>query len=259
MTVTSQFDSAKNCRGKRAGLTLIELVIVLFILAAIAGISLTYFGSFQKLTHGSTSAAALRAGQTSIALNFIRRGQLGDGFDNLVDTAGAVPGWIANSAGLVPVALDADQVDALGDVGIVNVLDATAGVTENVTFEGHGTPEALIVGSTVGELTAAAATATSVNFNFVDGSFDNIFAFGIGESCSLVGINGSFQEAPVHTPGEGSAFTTYGRYVILVGYESPATTGGEPAATYLGITCIDDGENFNNINRNLSEYLEAGE
>ena len=51
----------------------------------------------------------------------------------------------------------------------------------------------------------------------------------------------------------GSAATSYGRYVILIGYEA----GAEPEAFYIGMTCIDDGENFNNISNNLGEFFEA--
>ncbi len=256
MTVASRSVSALRKRVKRAGLTLIELIVVLFILAAIAGISLTYFANFQVITHGSTSASAVRGLQTSVALNVIRRGFVGNGFDNLVHDADAVPTWIANVDGLVPsAALTADQVDALNGLGILEVYDADSTATENVTFEGHLlTPETLTTASIVGELSAAAQTVTALNFNYAAADFDNVFAFGIGERCSMVGINGTIQEAPVHTPGEGSAATTYGRYVLLIGFNA-----ADAEATYIGITCMDDGENFNNINRNLSEYLEGGE
>ncbi|MDA7977900.1 MAG: type II secretion system GspH family protein [Pirellulales bacterium] len=255
----------KSSTLKKKGLTLIELIVVLFILAAVAGISLTFIPGFQKLTHGSTSANAIRNGQTAVALKFIRDGSLGTEFDGLIGPGGGVPDYVANSDGLIPFPTTAEVLAALNDIGITEVHPATADSFadlltaggENATFDGHnytalvdlttGTP-------VIAQLAPAALPAATFNFNLDAGQFSNIFAFGIGEACSLVGTNGTFQEAPVHTPGEGSAVTSYGRYVVLVGYDA---TVGEEEATYLGITCIDDGENFNNINRNIGEYLEA--
>ena len=82
----------------------------------------------------------------------------------------------------------------------------------------------------------------------------DIFAFGLGQESSIVGLNKTFKEAPVHFPGEGNAADTYSRYAILVGYDA---TVGEENAFYIGTVCIDDGENFNNVQGNLDEYFEA--
>ncbi len=235
---------------KRAGLTLIELIVVLFILAALAGIALALLPNFQKKTHGSTSASSIRAAESSITANLITGGVIGDGFDGLITAGGAVPATIANANGLEPQALDADMASALNELGITEVYAAEA-APDNATLEGHdyGTTISVADTETIAALPAAKVTETAAKFNVA--APDEIFAFGLGDECTLVGLNRAFKEAPLHTPGEGSAATRYGRYAILVGYE----TGGE--AFYMGVTCIDDFENFNNITNNLGEFFEA--
>lgn len=246
-------------KGGRQGFTLLELVVVLFILAALAGVAVGVFGNFQKRTHGSTSASSIRNVDQVVTAELITGGQLGDNFDGLVTAAGAVPAFIANGNGLVPATLDAASAGALNELGITQVIAANA-TADNATLEGHDydTPTTIAVadGEIIAQVAGSGAVPTLAfeqlvdDFNLVDVP-DQIFAFGLGQESELVGANRTFKEAPLHTPGEGSAIISYGRYVILVGYE----TGGE--AFYIGTTCIDDGENLNNVNKNLEEYFEA--
>lgn len=248
-------------RRRRRGLTLIELLVVLFILAALAGVAVGTVSNFQKKTHGSTSANSLRSADQAITAELITAGQLGDNFDGLITAAGVIPDYVANANGLVPFTLDAAAADALGELGITTLHPAAqdtlaALAPANATLEGHdygATIDVTAATDDIAALAPAAVTQCEVNFNFTTGQFDQIFAFGLGERASLVGLNRAFKEAPLHTPGEGSAATTYARYAILVGYE---VASGE--AQFIGVTCIDDKENFNNINRNLGEFFEAG-
>lgn len=250
-------------RRRRRGLTLIELLVVLFILAAIAGVAVGTVSNFQKKTHGSTSANSLRSADQAISAELITAGRLGKNLDALITAGGVVPDYVANSNGLVPFTLNAGVADALGELGITTLHPAAAdtlvALAGNATLEGHSYGATIDVSAAtddVAALAAAAVTQTEGNFNFATGQFDQIFAFGLGERSTLVGLNRAFKEAPLHTPGEGSAATTYGRYVLLVGYEGDAVSG---EATYIGVVCIDDGENFNNVNRNLGEFFEAND
>ena len=252
--------SAVSDRGRQRGLTLIELIVVLFILAAVAGIAIASFPGFQKLTHGSTSANSIRGVESAIAASALIGGQVGDGFDGLVTSGGLVPTFIANADGLDPFALTAAEADALNELGITSVFPAVdSGTTPpalpadtNATLEGHDYTGAIAIatGSTIAELDATKVTDLIDDFNLTDPVPTQVFAFGLGQECSLVGAQSTFKEAPLHTPGEGSAATRYGRYVLLVGYD-----GDE--AFYIGVTCIDDFENFNNISANFEEYFEA--
>ena len=259
MPTTQIINPTTRRRIQRAGLTLIELLVVLFILAAVAGVSLSILPNFQKKTHGSTSAASIRAGESAITANLVTGGVLGDGFDGLI-VGGAVPAFIANADGLVPATLDTDSAGALNELGINNIYSAVA-TPDNATLEGHDYSTLVPVNdtATIAQISSA-ATATGTKLSDTAGKFniatpDQIFVFGLGEECTLVGLNRAFKEAPLHTPGEGSAATRYGRYAILVGYNG----GTEPEAFYIGLTCIDDFENFNNITNNLGEFFEASE
>ena len=242
--------------AKRAGLTLIELLVVLFILAALAGVSLAILPNFQKKTHGATSASSIRAAESAITASLITGGVLGDGFDALNDGT-VVPDYIGDGATFTIDAAPAAAVtDALAEIGITNLAVAAydsraslLGADANATLDGHTYPPVAV--ATLTELTASGITQVENNYNLAVGTYDNIYAFGLGQECTLVGLGRAFKEAPLHTPGEGSAATTYGRLVILVGYE----TGCE--ASYIGVVGIDDGEFLNSISGHLGEFFEA--
>ena len=258
---------AASRRKNQQGLTLIELLIVLFILAAVAGVTIGLVPNVQKRTHGSTSAASIRAGETALAAELFTTGRLGGGFDGLITATGDIPDYVGETAaeGFQAVALTTDSVDALNDLGIDEVYEAAAdsfanllaGGGENATFDGHDYTSTIAISGTN---SIAALGATSVGeveeaFN-ISGAYsdagDQIFAFGLGSRSDIVGANKSFKLAPVHTPGEGSAATSYSRYAILVGYDD-----SEGEATFIGMTCIDDGSEFKSIDGNLAEFLEA--
>ncbi len=243
---------------KRAGLTLIELIVVLFILAALAGIALALLPNFQKKTHGSTSAASIRAAESAITANLITGGVIGNGFDGLVTTGGAVPDYIGDGATFT--ALDPSSVsgleDALAELGITGVYpaeyadrDALITAEANATLEGHNYTAASL--ANVAELTGAGIAQVEDNYNLAT-TPSRVIAFGLGQECTLVGLNKAFKEAPLHTPGEGSAATTYGRLIILVGFDAATEE-----ASYIGVVGIDDGEFLNSISGHLGEFFEA--
>ncbi|MEM7600110.1 MAG: hypothetical protein AAF357_01690, partial [Verrucomicrobiota bacterium] len=224
-------------------------------------VSLAILPNFQKKTHGATSASSIRAGESAITANLITGGELGDGFDGLITavTTGVIPEYVGETAaaGFQVETLDAAKLGALAELGITEIYlaaGATLPADTNATLEGHDysvAATALTATSTVAGLGTDSIAAVADDFN-LDTAPDDIFAFGLGQESTLVGLNRAFKEAPLHTPGEGSAATTYARYAILVGFEAAS---GE--AFYIGMTCIDDGENFNNISNNLGEFFEA--
>lgn len=244
-------------RRSQRGLTLIELLVVLFVVAATAGIAVGILPNFQKKAHGSTSAASIRGAESSITAALLTNGELGDFFDGLITDAGAIPAFVGNANGFVAETLDATEAGALNELGITEVYAALTEVAlgeGNATFEGHDydTPTTIPVADTeiLASLTAAARAEVADSFN-LESTPTIVFAFGLGEESTLVGLNRAFKEAPVHTPGEGSVATTYCRYAVLVGYDAT-----EEEAFYIGITCIDDGEEFKNIQGNLGEFYE---
>lgn len=255
-------ETRKNTQ-RQQGLTLIELVVVLVILAALSGIAVGVAPSFLQQTHGSTSANSIRNGENAINARLVSTGGvIGNNFDGLVTVAGVVPDYIAEAVAVVPFTVTAGgpEEDALAEVGITTYIPAAfddfaallAGGAENATFDGHdyASGPQPVAGAQIAELTGPSLARFQDDFNIDPAQFTNVFVFGLGQESSLVGLNGVFKECPVHTPGEGSAVTQYSRYVVLVGFD-----GAE--AQYLGLTCIDDGENFNGINRNLGEFFEA--
>ena len=73
----------------RNALTLIELVVVLSILAAIAGLVVPTLTEFTGETHGATGAASISRLDNAMRVEAASRGSVGDiGFDSLVTSAG---------------------------------------------------------------------------------------------------------------------------------------------------------------------------
>ena len=121
--------SAALRRKYQQGLTLIELLVVLFILAAVAGVAIGIVPNVQKRTHGATSAASIRAGESALTAELFTGGLLNGGFDGLVNAGGtAIPDYVGETAaeGFQLVTLDAAQADALQDLGIDEVHPAAA-------------------------------------------------------------------------------------------------------------------------------------
>ena len=251
-------------RRRRRGLTLIELLVVLFILSALAGVAVAVLPNFQKRTHGSTSAVSIRSVETAIVANQSTRGAIGNGFDALNDGT-VVPDYVGNGTTFTTGTLTVDQVGALNDIGISEVFPAAFAsfalleadpAAENATFDGHNYTAAVTFDDTTPMtlLTGAAITAVTDTFNLAGGTTPvQVVALGLGAKCTLVGAGQPFREAPVHTPGEGSAVTNYSRYCVLIGINA------DDEAFYIGTTCIDDGENLNGIAGNLGEYFESNE
>ena len=81
-----------NSFGPRAsvrGLTLIELVVVLAILAALAGLIIGNFPSLLSKSSGSTSANTIQDISRAMSVRFTTKGNYATGFDSLVDTGNA--------------------------------------------------------------------------------------------------------------------------------------------------------------------------
>jgi len=256
--------SLKNNKNRREGLTLVELLVVLTVIIAVAGIGVSILPNIQQRTHGSTSAVSIRDVEARIESNLFSGAGLGTDFDGLIAADNTIPAFIGNANGFAASgALDDDQVAALADLGITTYFQANATPDDdNATFGGHNygingaNVQTISNTSQLAELPAAKVTEVSDAYNTAEP--ENIFVFGLGQESTLVGLNRTFKEAPIHFPAEGNAATTYSRYAILVGYvdNDPANAGGGEAF-YIATTCIDDGENFNNIQGNLGEYFEA--
>ncbi|MGE3536620.1 MAG: type II secretion system protein [Candidatus Tectimicrobiota bacterium] len=242
----------------QAGFTLIELVIVLFILAGLAGILVPFSNTFVQRTHGSTGASNIEEitkGVTRFQAEFFTSP---NNWESLVVTGGGgLYSFLANGAGeLTAAALGGTAAASLVDAGITAIIPMTGTVTNlSATFD-----------STVGMTPVAPAAAVQAAFvagaaiarEFTnapadpdgDGNPDNDYvAFGLGPNNSMV--NRVMVTAPVHTLEAGNPGTVYARWLAI--YQ----VAGVESARFIGVVATDD-DGIVGLGGHLAEYYAAG-
>lgn len=231
-----------NRRASR-GLTLIELIVVLVVLTAVAGIVLPRLPDMIFRTHNATSATSMHELIKGFDTQVIETGDEPDQFDNLID-GGVSGGSLINflmGMPANPVAGDLDvltltqeDVDALNAAGITSVMplkndDGSAGWTPTYNPYLSGTPEVLAAGDTVSAADPAVVNQLFPAFPDTGG----YVCLGIGSACTVVG-EGISTDAPVHFAQSESmnAANRYNRFVVM--YQIRDGSGSIPIARRVG-------------------------
>lgn len=128
---------------RQAGMTLIELTVVLLILIGLAGLLVPYVGGFLEKTHDSTTASSLSDLNSTIGRYQAQKLALPDQFDSLVDVGGTtysklrttnlfavIPGATAPAAPTASTLANA----SLSKAGVLSVL-ANNNATADATFK----------------------------------------------------------------------------------------------------------------------------
>ena len=240
---------------QRNGLTLIELVVVLSILAAVAGLIVPALTDFTGETHGATGAATITRLDSAMRVEAASRGSVGDvGFDSLVTSAGGdvVPYlmggnmWASRltvtdlSSGTSTsldgtVTIDNTRIaQALVNAGITEVMDMVPSVdlanSQDATFA--NTDGTIPITFSSGAATGTVAVLTDPGPDPTDLSLkpDGVYVvFGFGDDSQLQGR--VVAEASVFMPRNGSSQEAYSNLLVL--YEIPAI-GNNPIAKYAG-------------------------
>lgn len=201
-------------RAPRLGLTLLELVVVMTILIALAGILVALFPGFLNLAHTSTGATNMP--ELNKVFQMHRQVQRGwpNYLDNLVDDAGSLYAKLPGdptSAGyfLEPLSLDADQAQALREAGLTHVFNLTDDADiDDATYDCYGegvvAPELADAEEVAAGLTVARLVGLGDIAKF-KGHEDAVYVvFGVGQATPLVGEGGMMQDAPVHFGDEAN-------------------------------------------------------
>lgn len=210
----------------RNGLTLLELVIVMTILAALAGIAVAMFPRLMNRAHIATCSANLP--ELAKAIQMYEATSM-DGYPDRMDTlvvsggGGLAPFLPLRNGGIAGVTvgpLTEDEVEALHEAGIRQVTVMSDGGPDwHPSFWPYGTPLAdgpplaTIDDSTqVAFLDAFAAQQQGISTN---GPEDRFVVFGLGSPCRMFGR--TLNEAPVHFSDslEGNPNQRYMRFVAV--------------------------------------------
>ena len=252
-------------RRVRSALTLIELVVVLLVLVALAGILVPQFQNFSVRAHGASGAD--NAVEISKAITLFEATKLrqpnnynsltGDGTTAIATSLGTPTDFAIQDAGTSGGnAAFANRASNLANAGITALtnIDNTA---ENATF-GSETGTQATAGAAVN---IAFLTATGIaNLGLAsdpdgDGDATNDYvALGLGETSEMIGT--TMVDAPIHFPEgtDGLPSLTYARWVAI--YRVSGDTDAK--AVLVSVAGIDDGE-LVGANGHLEEYFESTE
>ncbi|MFN4259454.1 MAG: type II secretion system protein [Gemmataceae bacterium] len=254
----NRWETAGNRR--RCGLTLMELVVVLVILIALAGILIPLLPSFLERAHVSSCATNIpelnKAMQTYQSLYYAYP----DEYDALIEGSGLFTRLPADAPGnyvggqLGTMTLNAGTLAALQHAGIRNLWYMSSAPGTSATFSPYDpaatVPTPLATGSTVATLDGLAAVdklgvrPAQATATFV--------IFGLGKRCTIVGR--TIAEPPTHFGDrpEISAGEAYGRYGVVFQL-TDATGTALSKARFLGVVALHD-NGIENADDHMEEH-----
>jgi len=216
-------------KARQAGMTLIELTVVLLVLVGLAGLLIPYVSGFVTKTHDSTGSSNIQALNNAMARYQVEHyDRFPDQMDSLleVDGGGTSVVYTKMMSSLMPMMgmnylsalqIDAAKAKALNDVGVNNlmVMDSTTG---DATFRNTvALPAAVNAGTFVAEISGAAVLndlGTRMGTP-TDPSVYHYLAFGVGDDSKIVGQTVS--QVPVHFAANGDmgANNAYNHFVAI--------------------------------------------
>jgi len=232
-------------KARQAGMTLIELTVVLLVLIGLAGLMIPYVSGFISKTHDSTGASSLGEVTKSMIRYETQFQGFPDDMDSLISTSGGTDSVFTkmmNSGLYTALALTSSEVEGLTNVGIDSVLAMNESGLSATFDSSLITPVSISGGATFASLNLTSGTSsmmatnttdlqTELGGHVIDTDNNYYIVFGIGSGSSMIGK--TIHEAPVHfaQTGNMSADSKYNRLVAL--FEVPKS-GMMPRAKFLG-------------------------
>lgn len=242
-------------------LTLVELVVVLLVLIALAGVIIPRFSGMLTQAHVAATTTNVPAIESSVrARVLLKSGDIGNRFDSLiVDPSGtpAIATYMPGATFWEPLNLTADDLSALAKIGVTQVVtaNAQASLTDgDATFGSHDT--APITPIEVAAMRTAGGEDVSMltSFNMTPKAGARYIAFGIGTQCTLCGGSegAAFSEPPVHFGDtvQTRSNVAYTRYFLIVELSDAGTANAE--ARLLGAAAPHE----NGLERNQAHLKE---
>jgi len=263
--------------ARQAGMTLIELTVVLLVLIGLAGLMIPYVSGFVSKTHDSTGSFNGAALDNNIQRYIGEKMVLPNRMESLINGVagagaaggncdpagnGAVAGVyckMMNTGFYTTTTAAGPAMMSLSMAGITEVYEMDP-TTDNATFASTEATVTPIVGAT--PLAIVATDGTSIeshlaaaferNINDFDSACYDYVAFGIGDKTSLSGV--TMSTAPVHFARSGAMgpANRYNRFVAI--FKVDKENDGAVAATPGGVTSTTE---FCSTTSDLAEYVGA--
>ncbi|MEM0966931.1 MAG: prepilin-type N-terminal cleavage/methylation domain-containing protein [Verrucomicrobiota bacterium] len=250
----------------RRGLTLVELLVVLAIITAVAGIVIPIIPDSQQRSHGATGAGNVRELAKAVEVQKSSTGSFGNEWDSLIDSNPAtvaptdlvVEDLSSPGVGTVEEAI----VNALVEAGIVTAYehDDFSDPTVNQTFDGLTIALVDKLGSDedVATLTAAGEDRLGLPGSVLNGvpasDIEAYVAFGVGQESTLVGR--SLVDAPVQYPsGATNPTDHYSRFIAV--FAVPVDGAPLRLATITGVEDLAGGDRLRRLGDYLDDYFNS--
>ncbi len=255
---------------KRSGFTLIELVVVLVIIATLAGLLIPQISMIGRSSDMAASAKTQADLASNIQLFFVLQKRYPQGFDSLLDTAGAVYSADTSDAntqarGLPYAGADGTRLQDQLTAGELTNVTGTAEYLRSFSRSGfdwvHDHDTALINSNNSSTVTQRLTSTSPFKVAEVNGtgalalklcpqglqSGERLVALGIGPR--IAAVNKTMTNTPIYPGCDGKY---YGRYVAI--FKVYAT--GE-RATLVGV-CDSYGRTPDYTQQQFSESLPNG-
>lgn len=242
-------------------LTLVELVVVLLILVALAGVLVPRFSGVLTQAHVAATTTNLPIIESTIqSRSLLKSGDIGNRFDSLiVDPSGAptVASYLPGNTFWEAVAMTPEDQAALGRIGLTEVIPARSQSTltdSDATSGSHDGPSGPLLALCAMRTTGGADASMLQSFNMTPKTGARYLALGIGQQCTLVGgeEDAAFSEAPVHfgDTAQTRSNVAYTRYFLIVELTNQGTAEAE--ARFIGAAAPHE----NGLERNAAHLKE---
>lgn len=217
-----------NKRQSRSGFTLLELIVVIAILAIIAGALLAAYDGLERRAGRSQSSFNSSGVDRAVRTFKVLNGSFPDRLDNLCSgnaNIDILASDLVTKAGLTPYQIQSAETNALARAGLTAVMQAGSAAVRtamvgklmnralDTTPDGIGTLTALSTGSYVAQVTSTNLLKSIANLGR---PADRVIALGLGQSSSIVKPTSStgsgFASAPFFTNVRRDE---YGRFLLL--------------------------------------------
>ncbi len=261
----TKMKTLRNQVSARSGLTLIELVVVLAVLVALAGLIIGNFPGIIRKASRSSSATSVQDVSRAVQYMYTTTLKYPTGFDSLLGVDGALfaklPSGPAGPVGgqLTVGPLAGNDANALLAIGVTTTLShatnanstdvtwtSTVPGQTNFSFSG-GSGSGVFISSTNAFAVFKSDTNNAASKKWV--------IFGVGAGSSMVGPGGAMLEAPVHYGADASQNPKdfYQRYAVCFELDS---TGSTTIARYIGAAAI-EGDGLTATDTNVKEYWKT--
>jgi prepilin-type N-terminal cleavage/methylation domain-containing protein len=252
----------RNRRLPRHALTLIELVVVMVILAAVAGIVLPLLPNMVTRAHTSSGATNVGEVAKAIQTHEALHAAYPTNFDSIVLTpggTGTLPAYLpAPATDFVVTPLTDETAEGLASAGITSVKTMVAPTTGDwsPTFYPYGADATVMPAETaIAEDVELAMLSTAAEVRLGLPTGPTYVVLGVGAYTSMQGK--TLQEAPVHfadSPAEAPG-VSYSRFAAVFQITNSAGDALERARLAQVVAFHDDG--VVGVNGHLAEYHAA--